>query len=709
MDNCLTLKIENGFAVIEFDQPDSKVNVLSAENLTELEKLIQQLNEKKDLSGLCIVSNKQGIFIAGADIKEIEGITTPLEAGPKSRKGQEILNALEKLPFPTVALINGACLGGGLELALACDYRLASFGDKVKLGLPEVKLGIIPGFGGTKRLPRLLGLRKGLELILSGEAVSAEAALKIGLVDGLVSQSRLLEEGRELLRQKGRKRKQFPPKTKGFLNLFLERTLTGRAILKYQARNFVLHTTKGHYPAPLKALDVVVKNYSSSLKAALERESRAFSELAAGLICKNLISVFYLIEKYKKAKWVEAKPRQMHKCGVLGAGVMGGGIAQLFSAYGLLVRMKDLNYSALGRGLKQARAVYDYAIKKKKLKPHQAQFGIGLISVTCDYSGFSNADLIIEAVVEDMQIKQTVLAEVSAIAKPAAILASNTSCLSITRMAQEVMGKERVVGMHFFNPVHRMPLVEIIRTSQTSDETIATIVEFSRKIGKIPIVVKDSCGFLVNRILLPYLNEAGLLLEEGVSFEKIDTIMLKFGMPMGPFTLIDEIGLDVGYKVALLLEEYFGPRMQVSPILKKIYEKKWFGKKVGKGFYIHKGKNKIPNPEVYNLLSKRNKSTIPDSDILSRMVYKMINEASRCLEEGVCIEPKDVDIGMLMGTGFPAFRGGLLRYADSVGLDKIVLDLERFRDKVDPERFLPCDYLLASAKRREKFYKKGEE
>ncbi|MDP3732575.1 MAG: 3-hydroxyacyl-CoA dehydrogenase NAD-binding domain-containing protein [Candidatus Omnitrophota bacterium] len=705
MNNSLTLKIENGFAVIEFDQPDSKVNVLSTENLTELEKLIQELNEKKDLLGLCIVSNKPDIFIAGADIKEIEGITTPSEAESKAKSGQEILNALERLPFPTLALINGACLGGGLELALACDYRLASFSDKVKLGLPEVKLGIIPGFGGTKRLPRLVGLRKGLELILSGEALSAEAALKIGLVDGLVSQRMLLEEGRELLKKKGEKRKQFSPKTKGFLNLFLERTFLGRAILKHQARDFVLQTTKGHYPAPLKALDVVVKNYSSSLNAALERESKAFSELAIGLICKNLISVFYLIEKYKKAKYgLEAEPRKLHKCGILGAGVMGGGIAQLFSSYGLAVRMKDLNYSALGRGLKEAREVYDYAVKKRKLKPHQAEFGMGLISVTCDYSGFSNADLIVEAVVEDMQLKQAVFAEVSAIAKPNAILASNTSCLSITRMAQEVKGKERVVGMHFFNPVHRMPLVEIIRTAQTSDESIATIVEFSRKIGKIPVVVKDSCGFMVNRILLPYLNEAGLLLEEGVSFEKIDRIMLKFGMPIGPFTLIDEIGLDVGYKVALILENHFGPRMKVAEILKKIYEKKWLGKKSGKGFYIHKGRERQPNKEVYSFISGRKTSSVSSEDILKRMLYRMINEAAMCLQEKVCSEASDVDIGMVMGTGFPPFKGGLLYYADSIGLDKIAEDLKRFQDQTGSVRFVPCNYLLNLAKRKEKFY-----
>jgi len=703
MASLLKLRIENNFAVIEFDQPDAKVNVLSSLSLSELQEIIRQLGKRKDLSGAFITSAKPDIFIAGADIKEIENITVVSDAEAKAKAGQDILNELEKLHFPTVALINGACLGGGLELALACDYRLAAFGDKVKLGLPEVKLGIISGFGGTKRLPRLVGLRKGLELILSGDAIGGNEALKIGLVDGLYSQNRLLEEGIELLKQKQAKRKGFKPKFKGALNIFLDQTYSGRFILKSQAKKFVLQNTKGHYPAALKALEVVVKNYTSSLGAALAREAKAFAELAVGVISKNLISVFYLIEKYKKLKWTEAKPVSIQKCALLGAGVMGGGIAQLFSAYGLPVRMKDLNYQALGRGLKQAKEVYDYAVKKRKLKPNQAAAAMGLISAATDYSGFSNADLIVEAVVEDMRIKQAVFGELNTVAKPDAVLATNTSCLSVAQMSDKVSDKSRVAGMHFFNPVHRMPLIEIIRSQYTSEETIATLVEFSRKIGKTPIVVKDACGFLVNRILIPYLDEAGFTLEDGVSFARIDRIMLKFGMPMGPFALIDEIGLDVGYKVAHLLEEHFGRRMKVPEILKQAYGKKWFGKKSGKGFYIHKGKDKIPNKEIYGFLAKK-KAAISEEDILKRMVFKMINEAGRCLEEKVCNEPSDVDIGMMMGTGFPPFRAGLLRYADTIGCARIVKDLERFKEETRAESFTPSGYLINLARTKEKFY-----
>ena len=659
--NSLNLKIEDGFAVVEFDQPEAKVNVLSSAVMKELEGIIAQLSSRRDLKGLLIASKKPDIFIAGADIKEIENITSSPEAEVKAREGQRIFNTLEKLSIPSIALINGACLGGGLELALACDYRLACFGDKVKIGLPEVKLGIIPGFGGTKRLPRLVGLQKGLQLILAGEAVSANEALKIGLVDGLSSQNRLLEEGLEFLKRHTRKRKGYKPKLKGWMNKFLDKISFGRSILKDQTRKFVLKTTKGHYPAPLKALEVVTANYASGLEAALEREARAFGELVVGEVCKNLISVFYLVEKYKKSRWSEAKGRAIGKCAVLGAGVMGGGIAQLFSAYGLSVRMKDLNYPSLGRGLRQAREVYDYAVKKKKLKKNQAISGMGLISVTTDYSGFSSADLVVEAVVEDMKIKQAVFSQLDSAVKPGAIIASNTSCLSVEKMSEGVRNKSRVIGMHFFNPVHRMPLVELIRTPYTSDETVATMVDFSRKLGKTPIVVKDSCGFLVNRILLPYLNEAGFILEEGISFERIDKIMLEFGMPMGPFTLMDEIGLDVGYKVACLLEENLGPRLKVPQIFKKVYEQKWFGKKTGKGFYIPKAKEKEPNRQVYGLIPQSRAVQLSDKEILSRLLSKMINEANLCLEEQVCNEPSDVDIGMIMGIGFPPFRGGLLR------------------------------------------------
>ncbi|MDO8733556.1 MAG: 3-hydroxyacyl-CoA dehydrogenase NAD-binding domain-containing protein, partial [Elusimicrobiota bacterium] len=408
------------------------------------------------------------------------------------------------------------------------------------------------------------------------------------------------------------------------------------------------------------------------------------------------------------------KPHQINKCAVIGAGVMGGGIAQLLAAHGLPVRIKDLNYPLLATALKEAKKIYDDGVKRKKIKKNKMTSGMGLISPTITYSGFANADLVIEAVTEDMKIKKIVFSEVSKIVRQNTILASNTSCLSVQKMAESTNNPGKVIGMHFFNPVHRMPLIEVIRTKNTDDSTVATLVDFSRKLGKVVIVVNDSCGFLINRILLPYLTEAGFLLEEGVDMEKVDRIMTRFGMPVGPFALMDEIGIDVGYKVADILESVFGERMKVPSILSKIYREKLFGKKTGRGFfiYINKKSGKIPNKEIYNLLPPIKKQpvisqpVVSDKDILCRMVYRMVNEGCRCLEESVCQEPSDIEVGMIMGIGFPAFRAGLLHYADSIGMDKIVKELERFAGTAGTgsERFKPCNYLIKLAQQKQKFF-----
>lgn len=711
--NNLNLKIEKNFAIIEFDQQDSKVNVLNTQLMNEFSDVLIQLRDKTDLKGVFLVSKKPGIFIAGADVKEIENINTPAEAEEKSKSGQEILNILEELSIPSYALINGVCLGGGLELALACDYRIATFSEKVKLGLPEVKLGIIPGFGGTKRLPDLIGFQKGLELILSGKILGAKESLKIGLVDLLCSENRLLESAYEFSEKNNKKRIK-KKKIKGLLNILLNKTPLGRKIVLYKAKKSVLKTTKGHYPAPILAIDVINKNYTSTVSESLERERKIVAYLITTDISKNLIKVFYLTEKYKKQVWASSTPKEIHKCGLLGAGVMGGGIAQLISSCNIPVRMKDVNYSALASGLNSAKKVYDYGVSKRKITKSEAIFKIGLISATTEYSGFKNVDLVIEAIIEDINIKKKVFSELSKISKNA-ILATNTSALSIDEIASDCLEPERVVGMHFFNPVYMMPLIEVIRGKRTSEVALSTIVEFSRKLGKFPIVVKDSCGFLINRILIPYINEAGFILESGIPYEIIDSIATKFGLPMGPFALIDEIGLDVGYKVAKILENYFGDRMKVASVLAKVYENKLLGKKTGKGFYIHKGKEKIPNKDIYDIfsISKKEAESKAESlaeglveaekEILNRMIYLMINEASRCLEEGICNEPSDVDIGMIMGIGFPPFRAGLLRYADSVGLSNIMNELEKFY-KLYGEKFKPSNYLLKLVKENKKFY-----
>lgn len=708
--NFFNLKIDDNFAFLEFDQPDSKVNILSSAAMAELEKIIFSLKNNTELKGLLISSSKPDIFIAGADIKEIENIIVREEGIKKAYAGQKILNDLENLPFPTIALINGACLGGGCELALACDYRIAAYGDKVKIGLPEVKLGVIPGFGGTKRLPRLTGLKKGLELIVAGKLVGPEEAYKIGLVDGITTLNLLRGEGLKFLQKNtlrqsadGGKRKVFKPKIKGFLNWSFEKTYIGRLLLQSQFKKITLKNTKGFYPAPISAIDVVFKNYSSSLKSSLNREANAFGELVIGNVSKNLISLFFLQEKYKKEKWVDANPKTINKCGILGAGIMGGGIAQIFSYYGLPTRMKDINYASLGLGLKSAKKVYDDAVKKRKIRKPKAIFGLGLISPTLDYSGFKNCDLIVEAVVEDLKIKQKVFEELSNIAKEDAILTTNTSCIPISKIAQNAKNPSRILGLHFFNPVHRMPLVEIIRSESTDENSIATMVQFSKKIGKTPIVVKDSWGFLINRLLIPSLLEAGLLLEEGVDFEKIDHVMEKFGMPMGPFTLLDEIGIDTGYKVAKLLEENLSQNMKVPGILKDIYEKKWWGKKSSIGFYVHKNKTRIPNKGIVEFMHAKNAS-INDDEILNRIICRMLSESVRCLEEKICQSASDIDMGMIMGAGFPPFRGGLLRYGDSLNHDKILNDLAKIKDKSSREKFEPFSAYYEFLKNNGRFY-----
>ncbi|MDO8525010.1 MAG: 3-hydroxyacyl-CoA dehydrogenase NAD-binding domain-containing protein [Candidatus Omnitrophota bacterium] len=707
--NALSLKAENGVAILEFDLQGSKVNVLNRQVMQELDGIIDQLSaETSDgIKGLVISSKKEGIFIAGADIKEIENIKSSGEAKEKAEQGKVILNKLANLKMITVAAINGACLGGGLELALHCKYRTASFSEAVRIGLPEVKLGLIPGFGGTQKLPRIVGLMRATNMILTGEMVSGKDALRYGLVDRLFPKEKLIGDSCDLIRELSQSRLPVKRKAKKSLQtLFLENTPPGRAVFFDRAGKNVIKKTKGFYPAPLKAIEVLKRTYGGNARKGSLLESEAFGELAVTDISKNLIKVFYLNEEFKNFQWVDAavKPAHVNKCGVVGAGVMGGGIAQLLSFYDIPSRVKDINYEALKIAFKTAGKLFDHAAKRRILRRHQIDRKSALISPTVTYKGFENADLVIEAVVEDLKIKQEVFRELSRITPPAAVLASNTSSLPIINIAEAAEHPERVVGLHFFNPVHRMPLVEVIRSSRTDVQTLATTIKFARRIGKVVIVVKDVAGFLINRILLSYLNEAGFLFEEGMKMDRIDKIARDFGMPMGPIELIDEIGVDVGYKVAKILEEAYGERMRVAPALCKAREKGFLGKKAKSGFYLHSKNKKIPNPAIYRIAPRAAPGNISDDVALKRMIYAMINEAARCLEEGVADRPQTIDIGMIMGTGFPPFRAGLLRYADFVGADNIVETLQGLEKSLNAERFKPCGYLTGMVKDRRSFY-----
>lgn len=699
------LTTDGELGILEFNTPDSSANIFTAEALTEFDRLITEIGERSDIKALLITSAKKSIFIAGADIKEIESISDPAEASEKADLGKQIFDKLENLPQKTFAVINGACVGGGYEMALACNYRVAGFARSVKIGLPEIKLGILPGFGGCVRLPRLIGIANALSVILPGKVLDAERALKLGMVDRLFYDPILLDEAKQLARNILAGKEKVQRRRKRFTEKLLEGNPIGRKILFRQARKNVLKSTNGHYPAPLVALETIQAMVGTSHAEASRLENEGFGKLGASEISKNLIHVYYLDDGYKKKEWTSAQPtlKAVSKAGVVGAGVMGGGIAQLLAKNGIVCRIKDLNNQALALALKTARDVYGFLLKTRRMKPGQVESDMSLISPTTTYDGFKNVDVVVEAVVERLDIKKQVFKELDEIVQPDAYLFSNTSSLSVTEMAESTQRPEKVCGFHFFNPVSRMPLLEIIKTKKTSEETLATAVAFARQLGKMAIVVEDKPGFIVNRILLPYMNEAAYLFEEGINTERLDRIATDFGMPMGPMALADEVGIDIGYHVAEVLEDAYGDRMKVAGILKQVYEAGILGKKSGNGFYVHKGKQKTVNSRVQKMRGSAS-FALDDNTTLKRLVYIMINEASRCLEEGVVDSAGTIDVGMIYGTGFPPFRGGLLRYADSIGAKAIVEDLKSFQAKFDSKRFEPSALLVEMAESGSKFY-----
>lgn len=697
----------DGIVFLEFDLPGEKVNKLTTAVLGLLDHLLDELASDPSVRGLILLSGKEGIFIAGADIGEIAGIQSINEGNAKSAAGQRIFRKLEQSDVPVLAAIHGACLGGGLELALACHYRMATDHPKTQLGLPEVKLGIIPGFGGTQRLPRLIGLERSLEMILSGNSVDARKAKKIGLVNWVVAPERLreiaFERMKELLSKGGQS---FPVRgrPRKLRQWFTEDTLLGRRLIFRAARKRILERGGEHYPAPLRALGVIQETWQSSGEQGERIEANGVGELLCSETAKNLIRVYRLSERGKKVSGLPgaaADPRHVQRLGVLGAGTMGAGITQIIAYHGLPVRLRDVSPEALARGLRAAGQNFQEAVRRHKITEREYRQRMGLISPTTGLQGFGLCHLVIESVVEDIELKKKVLSEVEPRLGEAAVLASNTSSLSISEMASVLSNKERFLGIHFFNPPHRMPLVEIVPTPETHPVVVATAVSFCKSLGKTPILVADRPGFLVNRILLPYLNEAGLLLEEGADIQEIDIAMKDFGMPMGPLELLDEIGLDVASKVAdSLLRRLTRPYPQ-TVILGLLARAGRFGKKNGAGFYRYgKAEKEMDDESILPLLREAlgaqgitQRRVISVSEIQDRMVYLMVNEAATCLREKVVSSPEDVDLAMILGTGFPAFRGGLLHYAASLGLSNLVSRLQDLAQahgqRFEPDELLP--------------------
>ena len=699
---------EDGLAVLTFDLPGERVNKFSTAVVSELGDVLVRLTREARIRALLVRSGKADIFIAGADVKEFTSVR-PEDARTAVERVQSLFEQLANLPYPTIAAINGACLGGGTELALACDYRLMSDSKKAQIGLPEVRLGIFPAWGGCSRLPRVVGLASALDLILTGKSLDARRAKKIGLVDEAVPAAIFDDWTRQFARSKlGAGKPGSRRKPASLADHALEGTPIGRRVIFSRAREGVMEQTGGHYPAPLEALEVIEESYGKPVADGLASEARHIGLIFGGEVQRNLLNLYFLTEEVKKESGVadpSARGADVQRVGVLGAGVMGGGIAQLAADKGLPARMKDIQPAALAHGYAAAAAVWKEAVKKRRLTPHDMGRKMDLVSGGLDYSGFGRCEVTIEAVVEKLAVKRAVLKEWEEAVPRTAIFASNTSTLPITEIAVGALEPGRVAGMHFFNPVHRMPLVEVIRGERTNDETVATIFALAKTLGKTPVVVRDAPGFLVNRILAPYLSEAVRLVQEGCRIEDVDAAMTAFGMPVGPLALLDDVGLDVAAKGGEVLQAAFPERLKMGGE-EALAAAGRLGRKNGKGFYdYHGGKRGSPSREAYAALraTPRDKSPLPAEVMEARLVLPMINEAAFCLEDGIVSEPGKLDLAMIFGTGFPPFRGGLLRHADAIGLGRVFARLDDLAERLGP-RFTPADSIQRLANERRGFY-----
>jgi 3-hydroxyacyl-CoA dehydrogenase / enoyl-CoA hydratase / 3-hydroxybutyryl-CoA epimerase len=706
--SAFTTAVENGIAVVTFDLPGEPVNKLSDAVKVEFEALLIRLRDDTTVRGAVLISGKPDTFIAGADIEEFTALTTESAAERLSFEGQEMVNRVETLSTPVVAAIHGACLGSGLELALACHYRIATDHPKTQLGLPEVQLGLIPGAGGCQRLPRLIGARAALDMILTGRSERGPKALRLGLVDELVPPSILLATAvaaADRLAREGLPRR----KPKGGLPaLALDRTAAGRRLVYRAAERKVLAKSGGHYPAPLRALDAVRTGLEQGITAGLAAEHRAFGELAVGDVSRKLVQVFFATTALKKDDGIPpgtAVPRQIRRLGVVGAGFMGAGIAGT-AALNVEVdtRLKDADLPRVGKGLKAATGILAERYARRRLTRPQLERLSALLSGGDDYRGFGRADLLIEAVFEDLELKRRVLAEVEAVTRPEAIFASNTSTIPIRDIAAEARRPDRVLGMHFFSPVEKMPLLEVIPTDATDPEAIITAVRFGRRMGKTVIVVADHPGFWVNRILSPYLNEAAILLAEGVPIEVIDRTMTQWGFPVGPIALLDEVGLDVAQKAGAVMYAAFGDRLRPPETLARLLTDGRLGRKNGRGFYRYHDEHKAGvDDSVYSLIGVRPADDVDPGMVERRLVFAMLNEAAMAVEDGAVRTPRDGDIGALFGIGFPAFRGGPLRMIDDLTATKVV-DVLRDLEDVHGSRFSPAGSLISTILHGGRYY-----
>ncbi len=723
--------VEDTVAVITFDMEGEPVNTIAPQISQEFETLMTRAAADASAKAIVFISGKKDTFIAGAKIDFLQTIRTAGDASALSRQGQAGFDRLDAFEKPVIAAIHGACLGGGLEWALACDYRIATDSPKTSLGLPETQLGLIPGAGGTQRLPALIGAQAALDLILTGKTLKAKKALKLGILDEVVPapilKSIALARAKELAagtlkieRKRGlapsiARSKSFNEIVKGLTNketwaeFALEENPLGRKVLFDQARKQLLKKTRGKYPAPEKALEVVRVGLEKGMKAGLEAEAAVFGELVMTDVSKRLVEIFFATTAMKKDNGVadpKLKPREVKKIGLLGGGLMGAGIAYVSSALqGVPVRIKDKDDAGVGRALAHVRGLYDERVKKRSLTWREAENKIALVTATTDYSGFKHVDLVIEAVFEDLKLKHQMVKDIESVCGPETIFASNTSSIPITDIAKASKHPETVIGMHYFSPVNKMPLLEIITHQGTADWVTAACVEVGKKQGKTVIVVNDGVGFYTSRILAPYMNEATFLLAEGADIAELDRSLVDFGFPVGPITLLDEVGIDVGAKVAKIMHAAFGDRLATPDTADALIKDGRLGRKSQKGFYLYEhGKKTEVDPSVYAFTPQgKDRKRFDRSEMAERCALQMVNEAIRCLGEGILRSPRDGDIGAIFGLGFPPFLGGPFRYADAQGLGKILQRTEHYQERLG-KRFTPAPLLAEYVKAGKKFH-----
>ena len=708
---------KDGVATLFLDVPGEPVNTLSPDVGDEFSTILDLLEKDPAVKAIVLASGKKDGFIAGAKIEMLRDAKSAAEAEALSRDGQAGFDRLERYPKPVVAAIHGACLGGGLEWALACHYRIATNDPRTQLGQPEVQLGVIPGAGGTQRLPRLVGIAAALDLILSGKSVKARKALKMGLVDEAVPTPLLLQVARQRAAAlaSGALRREAPAGVKSIQKdglaavqkMALEENFIGREVLFRQAKAMLLKKTKGHYPAPEKALEAVRLGYEKGFEKGLEREARLFGELAVSPVAKELMGLFFAQTALKKENGTKdpaVKGRRVESVGVLGGGLMGSGIAYVTVNAGIRVRIREKDDAGVARGLAGAAGYFDERVKRRSIDRLEKLARMRLLTAGTGWEGLQKVDVVIEAVFEDLGLKQEMLKTFESL-NPRGIFATNTSSIPVGDIARASAHPETVLGMHYFSPVNKMPLLEVIVTPRTADEVTATAVALGKKQGKTVIVVGDGPGFYTSRILAPYMNEAVLLLLEGASVEDLDGALTGFGFPVGPITLLDEVGIDVGAKVAKILHGAFGERMAVPEAMVKVVEAGRLGRKNRKGFYTYvEGKEKAVDVTVYDLLpGGRRRKKVGRDEIVERCVLQMLNEAALTLGEGILRSPRDGDVGAVFGLGFPPFRGGPFRWADGQGTTTVLEKMRALEGRLGP-RFRPAPLLAERGEASRPFY-----